>query len=108
MILGADIWFVFFGWVFCSLVSVVLFEYYKSVVAVGSRIESASEDGWVAEKNDDGLGEKAAGTVGKRWGILSPTKRWDPQRAEMWWEGSSCKHTSVEQRIYLEGQGWKS
>lgn len=58
MILGADIWFVFFGWVFCSLVSVVLFEYYKSVVAVGSRVESASEDGWVAEKNDDGLGEK--------------------------------------------------
>lgn len=77
MILGADIWFVFFGWVFCSLASVVLFEYYKSVVAVGSRVESASEDGWVADKNNDGLGEKAAGDVGKRWGILSPTKRWE-------------------------------
>lgn len=44
MILGADIWFVFFGWVFCFLVSVVLVEYYKSVEAVGSRVDSASED----------------------------------------------------------------
>lgn len=87
------------------MVSVVLFEYSKHVVAVGSRVESASEDRRVAEKNSDGLGEKAEGAVGKRWGTLSPTKRWDPQRVEMWWEGSSCKHTSVEQRIYLEKQG---
>lgn len=105
MILGVDIWFVFFGWVFHSLVSIVLFEYYKSVVAMGSRVESASEDRWLTEKNSDGLGEKAEGAVGKRWGILSPSRDGIPQRVEMWWEGSSCKHTSVEQRIYLEKQG---
>lgn len=74
MILGVDTWFVFFGWAICSLVSVVLFEYYKRVVAVGSQVESASEDRWVAEKNSDGLGEKAEGAVGKRWGTLPPPR----------------------------------
>lgn len=103
MILGVDIWFVFFGWVFCSLASVVLFEYYKSVVAVGSRVESASKDGWVAEKYNNGLGERLQGLWERDGGSFPPPRDGNPQRAEMWWEGSSCKHTSVEQRIYLQG-----
>lgn len=48
----------FISWMFRSLVSVALFEYYQSMMALGLLVESASACQWVRERNRDGIGER--------------------------------------------------